>query len=305
MPLIIDDIYNQEEDCNAPARYIDDMLSSTTTVEATARLIVDNITNAHHPVTKRHRFWDIFFAGVIFSDRSHELCVDLLLKIRAHPSTTAKRILHGCAESKQLHWKTLPDFHVHWRELYDRLYSRRDRLPEMGDGSENGIPSGFPSKTNCNDYLRFVEFSAKALRWHVGHIHPYHVFAACRDVLEQEGPKIREEQEDRLTSEDLWVLDVTATSSWVIFAAGTRFEMNSEMLRSQYEDELDAEQELWPRTDGLTRDRWLFWDGRFRGIAQYTAIGESSTEIMAVRKAIVKEVVIEAAEVIRFVLDVG
>lgn len=65
------------------------------------------------------------------------------------------------------------------------------------------------------------------------------------------------------------------------------WEADYEGLRQHWAAALDEKTELWPREEGLTRERWLFWGNRLRALSTE---GTLDKETVAV--------VIEAAEVV-------
>ena len=76
-------------------------------------------------------------------------------------------------------------------------------------------------------------------------------------------------------------------STWLKFGARLLWEeMKKDEFRENYRDTLEWKTELWPRTDGLTRERWQLWVGRLREMGQDGAVDDG-----------VKKLADEAAEV--------
>ncbi|THX09189.1 hypothetical protein D6D13_06137 [Aureobasidium pullulans] len=153
----------------------------------------------------------------------------------------------------RIHWSLLPGYHSQWRETYDILEAWRD-----WDGVR---ASGAPS-LDCpvaTYFLRFCNFSAAGMRATNAERQEaltMCVFNACRDA----GPH-------RISSDQLWALDVRVTATWLRDGAQTLWETDSEALRRYWAAALEEETELWPRKDGLTKERLRLWLDRIRSLA--------------------------------------
>jgi hypothetical protein len=62
-------------------------------------------------------------------------------------------------------------------------------------------------------------------------------------------------------------LDVRIAATWLIDGGRALFETSDKELRSQWTTALEEKTEYWPRTDGLTRDRWRVWLQRLRALS--------------------------------------
>ncbi|KEQ78394.1 hypothetical protein M438DRAFT_401195 [Aureobasidium pullulans EXF-150] len=164
----------------------------------------------------------------------------------------------------RIHWSLLPGYHSQWRETYDILEAWRD-----WDGVR---ASGAPS-LDCpvaTYFLRFCNFSAaelKATNAERQEALTMCVFNACRDVLERSEAKPQQAGPHRISSDQLWALDVRVTATWLRDGAQTLWETDSEALRRYWTAAIEEETELWPRKDGLTKERWRLWLDRLRSLA--------------------------------------
>lgn len=112
-------------------------------------------------------------------------------------------------------------------------------------------------------------------------MHPIWVFYACRNVLER-GPTPAQLQPGRISSEQMWELDVRVAATWVRDAGRVLWGVESGELQP-WEAALREKTELWPRGDGLTRERWVFWGERLRwlgaGMGETRVVDEAATVV--------------------------
>lgn len=136
-------------------------------------------------------------------------------------------------------------------------------------------------------YLRFCVFSAALLKATKGkgEVHPISVFYACRNVLESAGPKPDQPRAHRLSSAQVWALDVRVTAIWVRDGAEALWETNYEELREHWAMTLDCKTELWPREDGLTRERWRLWEERLQVLSMEEGSFDEETRAIATEAA--------------------
>jgi hypothetical protein len=222
----------------------------------------------------------------------------LLDALRAHPPTTPNNVAAGSdAELRlrttylnktdgKIHWSQLPGFDAQWRDVHDILEARRDwdgirprkqpegttDTPTESDRSERHEPARY--------FLRFVDFSVALLwlRWQRQRNEDggggssgaplsmsMWVFFNCKNVLERAGgPQLSEHKGHRLSPEQVWALDLRVMATWVQGGAGVLWEADQEALRENYTAALDQGTDLWPRGEGLTRERWMLWGRRLR-----------------------------------------
>ena len=93
------------------------------------------------------------------------------------------------------------------------------------------------------------------------------VFYACRDILEQQAPRPRQHRPHQKSCKQLWDLDVKVTGIWVKNVATSLWEVDDDVLRPEWADTLDEPTALWPRTDGLTLERWQLWRDRLQALS--------------------------------------
>lgn len=141
-------------------------------------------------------------------------------------------------------------------------------------------------------FLRFCVFSAALLKVSKGkgNMHPISVFFACRDVLERDGPQPRSERAHRMSSEQLWALDVQVAATWMRDGGRALWEADYEELRD-WAAALDDKTELWLR-GGLTRERWILWGKRLRALSIQGILEDETVAV-----------VIEAADVVSGILE--
>ncbi|KAI1402539.1 hypothetical protein F4819DRAFT_485500 [Hypoxylon fuscum] len=208
--------------------------------ETPAHLVITVITSSD-PVHALWELWDAFFVTVASSVTSHGPLLALLDALYAHPPTRPNNVPAGSDEERQLcgyiqaegklHWAVLPRFSEQWRDFV--VWQRRQVLSPLSV---------------------FSAALLKATRGK-GEVHPIWVFYACRDVLEREGLQPREPKAHRMPLEQMWAL----TATWVRDGSRVLWEANHEELRRHWAAALDDKTELWPREDGLTRERWRLW----------------------------------------------
>lgn len=96
-----------------------------------------------------------------------------------------------------------------------------------------------------------------------------------------------EAEDGGLSMGEVKEVEERVVSTWLKFGARLLWEeMKKDEFRENYRDTLEWKTELWPRTDGLTRERWQLWVGRLREMGQDGAVDDG-----------VKKLADEAAEV--------
>lgn len=180
---------------------------------------------------------------------------------------------------------------MQWRDVHDILEAWRDWDGVREYGSTL-------SSSGSEFFLRFCTFSAKLLKATSGKgevlVHPVWVFYACRDVLEREPERQSQSPQSeaavhRIPQEQVWALDVRVAATWVRDGGGVAlWEADHEELRRHWAAALDEMTELWPREDGLTRERWQLWERRLRELSTEERILDGET----------RAAVAEAAEVV-------
>jgi hypothetical protein len=246
--------------------------SSSATINATVTHIVALVTACRDPNTKLYELWDAFFTAVVTRPESHPVLLRLLDALAAQPPgqirlsyTAQSQLSRYLQPDGKLDWSLLPRYHDMWSDTHDVLEAWRDWDGVRASGAQN---LDCPVSTY---HLRFCEFSAaglKAAEHGKGHNSlSIWVFYACRNVLEREEPEPRQSKPHRLSSEQLWVLDVRVAATWLRDGARVLWETDVEYLREHWAAALDDETQLWPCNKGLTRGRWSLWEDRLRGLA--------------------------------------
>lgn len=267
-------------------------------LDETAAQLVTTVTTSSRPGHALWELWDAFFTAVATCTTSHAPHLVLLDTLREQPPTQPKNVLflgsYTQADEK-LHWSALPRFRAQWRDVHDVLEAWRDwdgvRVSGAGDTSTT---TSTLSSRGDEYYLRFCIFSAALLKATngKGEVHPIWVFYACRTVLERDGPQPRQPKEHKMSVEQVWALDVRVAATWMRDGGRALWETDCEALRLHYAAALDDKTELWPREDGLTRDRWGLWGNKLRALSTEEGKLDEETRIM----------VTEAAEVIEGLL---
>ncbi|KAI1762466.1 hypothetical protein GGR53DRAFT_532608 [Hypoxylon sp. FL1150] len=249
------------------------------TPNETAAHLVATVTTSPNPAKALWELWDAFFVTVVTSPPPWDRHFALLDAVRAQPSTLPNNVPAGSdaalllrsytrPSDGRLHWAELPRFGAQWRDVHDVLEAWRD-----WDGvraSPRGAASASGSGSRGDEYfLHFIDFSTALLEatGADGEVHPINVFYACRNVLEREGgPEPREPGAHKIPPEQVWALDVRVAAMWVRDGGEALWGMNlnSGELREHFAATLDYKTELWPREDGLTRERWRLWGERLR-----------------------------------------
>lgn len=265
--------------------------------DETAAQLVNFVNTCSDPANALWKLWDAFFTAVVTST-SHLPHLALLGALRSQPPTQPSNVRPGSDAQRQLRsyigadgklrWKTLPRFSAQWRDVHDILEAWRgwDGVRDS-DAEDGSTATAFNSSGGAEYFLRFCNFSAAQLKATNGRgeVHPVSVFYACRDVLEREplGPQSHHPQAHRIPPVQVWTLDVRVAATWMRDGALTLWEADHEELRRHWATALGDKTALWPREDGLTRERWHLWERRLRDLS---AEGET------------RAVVAEAAEVV-------
>ncbi|KAJ5306241.1 hypothetical protein PENANT_c077G04948 [Penicillium antarcticum] len=280
-------------------------LTPTPALHKTAAHLVVSITSSPDPAHALWTLWDAFFMAVVTSSTSHDPHLALLDALRAQPETQTNNIPSRIHAERQLrnynrvngnlHWQVLPRFDAQWRDVHDILEAWRD-----WDGVRDSNAKDNSTFSNLSDsggkyFLRFCSFPAALLRATrgKGEVHPIWVFNACRKVLESQCPRSGKAKAHRMTPEQLWVLDVRVTAIWIRDGAWALWEADHEELQRHWAAALDDKTELWPKEDGLTRERWILWGGRLRVLSTENGILDEET----------RAVVTEAVEVVRNIVE--
>ncbi|KAL4995723.1 hypothetical protein BDV10DRAFT_202786 [Aspergillus recurvatus] len=272
----------------------------------TAANLVTSVASSADPANALWQVWDAFFTAVVHST-SHVSHLALLDALRAQPpaqldnvrtGSDAERRLHSyTGPGRKLHWSGLPRFSAQWRDVHDILEAWRDWDGVREDSATGTVTSRLDS-SGAEFFLRFVNFSAALLHAASnrgkGEIHPVNVFYACRAALEhdlkQSGPSQvnrPKAKAHRIPPEQAWALDIRVAAVWMRDGGPALWKTDYEELRQGWAAALDDTTALWPRQDGLTRERWELWESR---------LWELSTEKSL--DADTRAVVVEAAEVV-------
>jgi hypothetical protein len=181
--------------------------------------------------------------------------------------------------------------------VHDILEAWRDWDGVRDSGSEDSSTATILSSSGAEYFLRFCNFSAALLKATNGKskVHPVWVFYACRDVLERErpGPQSHQPKAHRIPPEQVWALDVRVAATWMRDGGLALWEADHEELRRHWATALDDKTELWPREDGLTRERWQLWERRLQDL---------STEV-EILDGELRAVVAEAAKLVSGLLE--
>ncbi|KAJ5504107.1 hypothetical protein N7463_006981 [Penicillium fimorum] len=229
-------------------------LSSAPTPDETAAQLVNSVTTSSDPTNALWEFWDAFFTAVATSPTSHDSLLALLDALHAQPPTELKLRASSSLGSYIKADGKLPLFSAQWCDVHDILEAWRDW---------DGV------KVRC-------------IIW---------VFYACRDVLEHEGPQPRQLKAHRMSSEQLWTLDVWITAIWMRDGGWALWDTDYDELRRHWAAALGDQTELWPREDGLTWERWRLWGERLQALSTERILDEET-----------RVVVTEAAEVVSGIL---
>lgn len=288
---------------------IDGLATSTKislAVEETASDLIAAVTASSDPAHALWQLWDAFFTSITACSTSHNPHLALLDAIRLQPATqpnnvslrsNARRQLHSYTQADgKLHWQTLPRFSAQWRDVHDILEAWRDWDGVRAPGAGNNFIGSKLSSSGAELYLRFNLFSAallKATRGE-GEVHPIWVFYKCRDVLERRKgtPSKNQPRAHRLSPELVWALDIQVAAACMRDGGEALWRTNREELGQHWGSALHKETEMWPREEGLTRERWQLWEERLRLLN--TEVGHLDEET--------KAVVAEAADVVAALL---
>ena len=247
--------------------------------DKTAAHLVTTVTDASDPAHALWELWDAFFTSVVNISTSHAPHLALLDAFYSHPPTQPKNVPVGSdtdlmhpSISKgdgKLDWSKLPRFSAQWRDVHDILEDWRDWDGVRTSGEGDNSVTGTLNSSGDAYFLRFCVFSAALLKATKGKggVHPIWVFYACRDVLESKGPQSHQPKAHRMPPEQVWALDVRVAATWMRDGGRALWETDHVELREYWGAALDDKRELWPREDGLTRERWQLWRERFQALS--------------------------------------
>jgi len=292
---------------NAPNPFfepINAFLDSTNPTSApkpdeTAGAVVSTITDFSDPAHALWQLWDAFFTAVVTSPTSNDRLLALLNSFRTQPPTQPSNVRAGSNAERQLrsyteadgslHWPKLPRFSAQWRDVHDILEQWRDWDGVRASGEDNSTTASTLSSSGDKHYLHFCTFSAVVLKATKGkgEVHPIRVFYACHDVLERTGPEDRQPKAHRMSSEEVWALDVRVAATWVREGGRELWNTDREELSREWAAALEEKTDLWPREDGLMRERWQLWEERLRTLSVEERFDGETRKVLA-----------EAAEVV-------
>ncbi|KAL4904018.1 hypothetical protein BDW74DRAFT_179108 [Aspergillus multicolor] len=197
----------------------------------------------------------------------------------------------------------LPRFGLEWYETRNTLWGLRD-----SDGVYDREIGGMRKLeiSPAESYLYFTIFSAallkatKADRTRQRKIvsQAINVFYYGRDILETvrvpPDPLEDDDSPYSIPQQQVWYLDVRVTAIWIRDGARALWDVNLKLLWFYYTNALESKTDLWPREDGLERERWELWGRRLRGLqgSDDKALDEDT-----------KAVVAEAADVLEALLQ--
>jgi hypothetical protein len=150
-------------------------------------------------------------------------------------------------------------------------------------------------------YLRFISFSATMLKRdkQASAAHSVWVFYTCKVVLEYEALPFREPKKQRLSYEQVRAIDVCAAATWVRDGAWALWKTDFEELREHWAAVLDEKTDLWPRGDGLTRERWQLWKQRLWALSMDEAsLDEESRTVVKEAYGVLEHILQEVEDIL-------
>ena len=262
----------------------------SSTLDATAARLVSSITTSPDPARALWTLWDAFFTAVVTSSTSHEPHLALLDAVRAQPPTqpnnlpsrsdAERRLYSYTGPDKKLNWQELPRFDAQWRDVHDILEARRDWDGVREPSAKNNTPASTLPNSGDIYFLRFCRFSAALLKAtkDQSEVHPVWVFYAVRNVLESHGPPFDgQAKPHKMTPEQTWALDIRVAAIWMRDGGRALWEADHKELRRHWAAALDDKTELWPKEDGLTRERWQLWNDRLWSLSTEKEILDEET----------------------------
>ncbi|CAN9270682.1 unnamed protein product [Alternaria alternata] len=248
-------------------------------VGETAEYLIETVSTSSDRNSALWELWTAFFEALI-SSSSPKLSIALFNAIRSHPPTlptnkSKTRINVGKSNrgytepDGKLHWSKLPHYGSCWYDTYATLHQWRDWTTIRDEDVQGGSSNLKPNINRDQLWLRFVNFSATLLKR--SKERPAHetiwVFYTCKDVLEHEKPLPRQPDKHRMSAEQLWALDVRVVAIWVRDGGRALWNTDYGELREEWEAALDEPTDLWPREDGLNRERWQLWEERLLALS--------------------------------------
>lgn len=239
--------------------------------EAVAIRLTTQVIAARPLETAVWELWEAIIDDV--PTDSWNTCLSLLDAIREQPPATPPGPKTAHAQELlidgRLHWASLPGFGLPWREEHDTLHNQR-----------------FQGSTGVERYVNFVKFSAAwrgRTQGKIG-VDAVLVFLLSRDVLEMNRPKGPDSGSFcRLSTEHSWALDVRLAAIWIRDGglALWTLDSGSERVQHYWGRALAIQTDLWPRSDGLTRERWALWSSRLQVLSVEEELDEETRGIVS------------------------
>ncbi|KAF2126688.1 hypothetical protein P153DRAFT_368758 [Dothidotthia symphoricarpi CBS 119687] len=269
--------------------------------DETIEHLINIVTTSPDPATALWELWDAFFTAVVTSSASHVPHLAFLDAMRAQsptqpnnvaPGSEAEGYLHSYIQADgKLHWPMLPRFRAQWCDVHGILEAWRDWDGVRTAGEGNNSTSSSPICNPAKYYLRICDFSIALLNATNGKgaVRPVWVFYACHNVLERKGPLSDGPRAHRMSPEQVWALDVRVAATWVRNGSRILWAMDQDELWRNNSAALEYKTELWPKEDGLTRERWQLWEERLRALSTDADLDEETRAVAGQAAEVIAE----------------
>ena len=243
-----------------PTRILSDFVSNSTPPAPTAEAILHSINTSPEPGDAAFEFQGLLLDTVAEFSQPHDAIINLLFAIRDIPPSP-NAIMHSFAS-------------MH-REHLDGLSGRR----YLWKPEDKQAPT-----TPGDRWVNYNVFTVKLAK--SGFDDEYFIFGffCLREALERNRQSRESEFEKHLrptsfkhsaiTADELVSYDVLAAARWVLIAGPEMYGLGNAPFEEGWEKGLAAKTDLWDGEPGLSRGRWLLWQGRFEHMADQTYVRE-------------------------------
>jgi hypothetical protein len=242
------------------ARLLADFVSSNTPPASAAEAILRSVSTSSAPGDTAFEFQRLLLDTIAEFSETHDAIIKLLFAIRDIPPSPNPIMV---------------SFASMHRESLDGLSGRR----YLWKPEDKQAPT-----TPGDRWVNYNVFTVKLAKSGFDDKCFIFGFFCLRETLERNQQSRESEFEKHLrptslkhsaiTAEELVNYDVMAAARWVLLGGPEMYRFGNAPFEEGWEKGLAAKTDLWDGEPGLSRGRWLLWQGRFDHIADQTYIRE-------------------------------
>ena len=251
------DTANASQECT---RILANLVSSNHPPASAAEAILHSVRTSSEPGDAAFEFQRLLLDTIAEFSESHDAIIKLLFAIRDIPPSPNPIM----ASFASMH-----------RENLDDLSGRR----YLWTPEDKQAPT-----TPGDRWVKYNIFTVKLAKSRFDDKHFIFGFFCLREALERNQQSRELEFEKRLrptslkhsaiTAEELMGYDVMAAAKWALIGGPEMYRLGNAPFEEGWENGLAANTDLWDGEPGLSRGRWLLWQGRFDHMADQSSIRE-------------------------------